>query len=50
MVNKFETDREEIEEVEYDETSDAYPAEDKLFNMIASQMSEQPCKPDRRRL
>jgi len=45
---KKQTDK--IEEVEYNETSDTYTTNDKLFNMTASQRSEQPCKSDRKRL
>ncbi len=35
---------------EFDELRDSYSVEDKLFNMTASQISEQSCKPDKRRL
>ena len=46
---KKQTDNiKELEEL--DELRNSYDHEEKAFNITASQMSEQPCKPDRRRL
>ena len=47
-MKKQTNETEELEEL--DELRDSYTTEDKLFNMTASQMSEHPCKPNRRRL
>ncbi len=46
---KKQTDEiEELEEIE--DLRDSYPIEEKLFNRTVSQMSEQFCRPSRRRL
>jgi len=46
---KKQTD--EIEELEeFGELRDSYTVEDKLFNIAASQMSEQSCRPNWKRL